>query len=193
MAKQDPQHQSAPLKQPQPYMTDPKAKPASPELTKAVQEIADSPEAKPVAETQVMGKSNSQIEAERNITRRLMEASLQEVRALIRPWDQLTEDQQDEVIHRIRLAANEVTAEVLATVAAGASKSRAIVDIVAVSVKAKVTDIKLQVKSTDPAVHDIIGARGEQAVLVMGSDPSDYGVNRDGITSDKGQTELPMA
>lgn len=192
MPKQDPQHQSAPLKQPQPYMTDPKAKPASTELAEAVQQIADSPEAKPSTEPQVPAKSNSQIEAERNITRRLMEASLQEVRALIRPWDQLTEDQQDEVIHRIRLAANEVTAEVLATVAAGASKSRAIVDIVAVSVKAKVTDIKLQVKSTDPAVHDIIGARGEQAVLVMGSDPSDYGVNRDGIVSDKGQADLPI-
>lgn len=192
MAKQDPQHQSAPLKQPQPYMTDPKAKPASTELAEAVQQIADRPEAKPATEPQVPAKSNSQIEAERNITRRLMEAALQEIRILERPWDQLTEDQQDEVIHRVRLAANEVTAEVIATVAAGASRSRAIVEIVSVGVKAKVTDVKLQLKSTDPAVHAIIGARGEQAVLVIGSDPYDYGVGKDGITSDKGQQDLPI-
>lgn len=190
MPKQDPQQQSAP-KQAQPYLEDTDIKKASPELTQAVQQIADSDKAKP-AEQPKPGKSNSQIEAERNITRRLMEAALQEIRTLHQPWDQLTEDQQDEVIHRVRLAANEATAEVIATVAAGASKSRAIVDIVAVSVKAKLTDIKLQVKSTDPAVHDIIGARGEQAVLVMGSDPADYGVNRDGIVSDKGQSELPI-
>lgn len=181
MPKQDPQQQSAPK--------------SDSAFTQAVQAIADSPAAKPgdkPSPEKEQGKSNSQIEAERNITRRLMEAALQEVRVLPRVWDQLTEDQQDEVIHRIRMAANEVTAEVIATVAAGASKSRAIVDIVAVSVKAKVTDVKLQIKTTDNAVHAIIGARGEQAVLVMGSDPADYGVNRDGITADANQRELAI-
>src|SRR6185503_29098 len=105
MPKQDPQHQSAPLKQPQPYLEREaeEATQADPALTKAVQQIADSPQAKPAdaktTEPKAPTKSNNQIEAERNITRRLMEAILQEVRALIRPWDQLTEDQQDEVIH----------------------------------------------------------------------------------------------
>ena len=84
MPKQDPQQQSAPRKQPQPYMDDHEA-PASPELTQAVQQIADSAEAKPTKDErqQAPEKSNSQIEAERNITRRLMEASLQEIRILV--------------------------------------------------------------------------------------------------------------
>lgn len=181
MPKQDPQQQSAP-----------KAAVTN-ELAQAVQAIADSPSAKSGSDTPAKAeKSNSQLEAERNITRRIMEAGLQEVRVMPRPWDQLTEDQQDEVIHRLRLAANEVTAEVIATVAAGASKSRAIVDIDGVNVKAKVCVVTLKLPSTHPSVHDIIGARGEQAVLVMGSNPADYGVNRDGIVSDKGQAELPM-
>lgn len=189
MAKQDPQQQSAP-KQRQPYQ---EAQPASPEFTKAVQAMADSPDAKPAEPKQAQApaaKSNGQLEAERNITRRLMEATLQEVRNLPRPWDQLSEDAQDEVIHRVRKAANEVTAEVIATVAAGASRERVIVEIVSVAVKAKVADVKLQLKSTDPAVHAIVGARGEQAVLVIGVDPSDYGVNKDGITPDADQRSL---
>lgn len=191
MSKQDPQQQSAPKRHLEAVVDgdDTSADAASPELTEAVQAIADSPNAKPGAPE----KTNSQIEAERNITRRIMEAALQEVRALPRVWDQLSEDAQDEVIHRIRLAANETTAEVIATVAAGASKARAIVEISSVTVKAKVTDVKLQIKSTDPQVHAIVGARGEQAVLVLGSDPMDYGINRDGITADAQQPELPMA
>lgn len=193
MAKQDPQHQSAP-KQRQPYQEQGDHPPADPAFTEAVQKIADSPAAKPGETTdKTPAKSNSQLEAERNITRRLMEAALQEVKALPRPWEQLSEDEQDEVIHRIRCAANEVTAEVIATVAAGASKARAIVDIDGVNVKAKVAVVTLKLTSTNPAVHDIIGARGEQAVLVMGSDPTDYGINRDGITPDADQRSLPIA
>lgn len=188
MSKQDPQQQSAPKRHLEAVGDEPNADAASPELTEAVKAIADSTSAKPGASE----KTNSQIEAERNITRRIMEAALQEVRALPRVWDQLTEDQQDEVIHRIRLAANETTAEVIATVAAGASKARAIVEISSVTVKAKVTDVKLQIKSNDPQVHAIVGARGEQAVLVLGSDPMDYGINRDGITADAEQRELPI-
>lgn len=189
MSKQDPQQQSAPKRHLEAVGEEPNANAASPALAEAVQAIADSPSAKPGAPE----KTNSQIEAERNITRRIMEAALQEVRALPRVWDQLSEDGQDEVIHRIRLAANETTAEVIATVAAGASKARAIVEISSVTVKAKVTDVKLQIKSTDPQVHAIVGARGEQAVLVLGSDPMDYGINRDGIVADAQQPELPMA
>lgn len=194
MAKQDPQQQSAP-KQRQPYQEQGEHKPASAELTQAVQAIAGSPAAQPGKGDQKqaqapVAKSNGQLEAERNITRRLMEATLQEVRNLPRQWDQLSEDAQDEVIHRVRKAANEVTAEVIATVAAGASRERVIVEIVSVSVKAKLADVKLQLKSTDPAVHAIVGARGEQAVLVIGVDPSDYGVNKDGITPDADQRSL---
>lgn|SRR5574340_1642278 len=190
MAKQDPQQQSAPKRHLEAVGVgeEPGVDAASPALAEAVQAIADSPNAKPGAPE----KSNSQIEAERNITRRIMEAALQEVRALPRVWDQLSEDAQDEVIHRVRLAANETTAEVIATVAAGASKARAIVEISSVTVKAKTTDVKLQIKSTDPQVHAIVGARGEQAVLVLGSDPMDYGINRDGIVPDADQGELPI-
>lgn len=186
MAKQDPQQQSAP-KQRQPYREHDGHKRADPELAQAVQKIADSPAAKP---DNTPAKSNGQLEAERNITRRLMEAALQEVRHLPRVWDQLSEEEQDEVIHRIRKAANEVTAEVIATVAAGASRERVIVEIATVSIKAKVADVKLQLKSTDPAVHAIVGARGEQAVLVIGADPADYGINKDGITPDADQRPL---
>ncbi len=191
MTKQDPQQQSAPKRHLEAVGggEEPGVDSASPELTEAVQAIADSPSAKPGAPE----KTNSQIEAERNITRRIMEAALQEVRALPRVWHHLSEDAQDEVIHRIRLAANETTVEVIATVAAGASKARAIVEISSVTVKAKTTDVKLQIKSTDPQVHAIVGARGEKAVLVLGSDPMDYGINRDGITADAQQLGLPMA
>src|SRR5690349_1180507 len=108
MSKRDPQHQERPahLKQAQPYLSEvPKA---SPELESAVQAIADAPDSQPTPATDAPpAKSNSQLEAERNITRRLMEAALQEVRHLPRVWDQHPEDEQDEVIHRVRKAANE--------------------------------------------------------------------------------------
>lgn len=136
------------------------------------------------------GKSNNQISAERNIARRLIETCLQEIRNIPRVYETLSEDEQDEVIHRVRMSCNQVVAEVVATVSAGASRSRAIAELVSISAKAKITDIKLQIKSTDNAIHDLLGARGEQVVIVMGSDPNDYGVNRDGIRPDADQPSL---
>lgn len=135
-------------------------------------------------------KSNGQIAAEKNIAKRLIETCLQEIRNIPRVWQQLSEDEQDEVISRVRLQCNQLVAEVITTVEGGGAPARAIVEIASVSHKAKITDIKLQIKSSDPAVHAIVSARGEQAILVMGRDPNDYGINRDGIRADANQPDM---
>ncbi len=175
MAKRDPQQQVNPN-----------------DLKQAAKELIDLDKAKevPADPAKPPEASNSQLAATRNITRRLMEMCLQELKEIDKPWQMLSEDAQDDIIHRVRKGCNELTAEVIATVAAGASKSRAIVSLVSVSVKPKVTDIKLQISSSAPEVHNLIGARGEDVVLVMGSDPHDFGVGKDGIEADPQQASI---
>lgn len=188
MTKRDPNVQTNPkyaTKQPEEYV-----EPVDTELDNDIEQEIQEAEAE-MAEVVVNdNKSNNQITAERNIARRLIETCLQEIRNIPRVYETLSEDEQDEVITRVRLSCNQVVAEVIATVAAGASRSRAIAELVSISNKPKITDIKLQIKSSDSAIHDLIGARGEQVVIVMGSDPHDYGINRDGIRPDADQPSL---
>ncbi len=185
MPKRDPNDQQRPTyltKQPEEPSVENDEYNDDPEITEPEAELADV-----VANAD---KSNTQIASERNIARRMIETCLQEIRNIPRVWEQCSEDEQDEVIHRVRLRCNELVAEVVATVEGGGAPSRAIVEIVSVSHKAKLTDIKLQIKSSDAAVHSIVSARGEQAVLVMGRDPNDYGINRDGIVPDADQRPM---
>jgi len=142
-------------------------------------------------EDQSKPKSNPQLKGERNLVARLIKFTLQELReADGKPYQLMGEEQQDEIIQRARKNAEEMVAEMVALAAGGSALSRVIVTLKTVSVKDKVTDIKMQVKTGTQGIHDMVTAQGEDVVVLIGADPADYGVGADGVVPEKDQRPL---
>lgn len=136
-------------------------------------------------------KSNTQLKDERNLVSRLIKFTLQELRESDgKPYQLMGEDQQDEIIQRARKNAEEMVAEMVAIAAGGNSVSRVIVTLKGVSVKDKVTDIKMQVKTGAQGIHDLVTAQGEDVVILLGADPAEFGVGADGVAPEADQRPL---
>jgi len=142
-------------------------------------------------EDQSKPKSNPQLKGERNLVARLIKFTLQELReADGKPYQLMGEEQKDEIIQRARKNAEEMVAEMVALAAGGTATSRVIATCKVVSVKDKVTDVKLQLKTVNAGVHDLVSAQGEDVVVLIGADPAEFGVGADGVVPEADQRPL---
>lgn len=142
-------------------------------------------------EDQSKPKSNPQLKGERNLVARLIKFTIQELReADGKAYQLMGEDQQDEIIQRLRKNAEEMVAEMVALAASGSALSRVIVTLKTVSVKDKVNDIKMQIKAGAAGIHELVSAQGEDVVVLIGADPAEFGVGADGVAPEADQRPL---
>lgn len=102
----------------------------------------------------------------------LMALVVDELKAAPRPWPELGEDEQDEVIERVRRRTGEAVEDVVRIIAtAGFKRIPAKLDSVQVKDGLKITLSALQ---NDPARHDLMDAQGTTVALVL-ADPERFG------------------
>jgi hypothetical protein len=102
----------------------------------------------------------------------LMALVVDELKAAPRSWPELSEDEQDEVIERVRRRTGEAVEDVVRIIAtAGFKRIPAKLDSVQVKDGLKITLSALQ---NDPARHDLMDAQGSTVALVL-ADPAQFG------------------
>lgn len=126
-----------------------------------------------------------------NLAKRLITHQIDELRALPRPWQQLSEQEQEDVITRLRKNSEELLAELVTQVASGGDFRKVILELSAVNTKAKTTVATLAIPTADTeGVHNLIDARGNMVALVLGVDPKTFGVGNDGVRAEPDQRPL---
>jgi hypothetical protein len=132
--------------------------------------------------------------AAENLARHLITAMIEELRALPKPWPQLGETEQEDVIARLRKKCNLVVADAITVAAAGGNYRKAVLELQAVNSKAKTTECKLAIPSVcTEEIHNLLDVRGQRVVLLLGVDPATFGVGYDGVKGDANQLELIKA
>lgn len=126
-----------------------------------------------------------------NLARRLISHVIDEIRALPKPWVQLSEVDQDDVIQRVRKNAEELLADVVTVAATGGDYRKVVLELATVNVKAKTTVAQLNIGSGESeSIHNLLDARGQMVCLVLGVDPRAFGVGNDGVKPEKDQRPL---
>lgn len=129
--------------------------------------------------------------AAENLARHLILAMVDELRALPKPWPQLGEVEQEDVIARLRKRCNLVVADAVTVAAAGGNYKKAVLELAAITTKAKTTDVKLTIPTVcGEEIHNLLDVRGQRVVVLLGVDPATFGVGNDGVKGDANQLEL---
>jgi hypothetical protein len=116
----------------------------------------------------------------------LLEALIDELRIAGASWQQLSKDQQDSVIGRMKNRIRFETERAIHMIAAGA-RDAARVKIESVTVKEGAKAVLL----VNDSVHEVIDYVGQSAVLVM-CDPSQFFGGMDDVQGEDDQKPLPL-
>ena len=117
----------------------------------------------------------------------LLKALVDELRVAGASWQQLSKDQQDSVINRMRSRVRYETEQAITLIAKG-SREAAMVAIESVTVKG---GAKKAVLIVNDSVHELIDYVGQKAVLVM-CDPEQYMGGVDEVEGEDEQGSLPL-
>lgn len=131
--------------------------------------------------------------AAQNLARDLILFMVDELKALPKPWPQMGEVEQDDVIQRLRKRAEVTVANAVTIAAAGGDFRKAVVELAAVSIKAKTSECKVTIPSVcGEELHHLMDARGQRVVVLLGVDPATFGVGNDGVKADAQQRKLRL-
>lgn len=131
--------------------------------------------------------------AAQNLARDLILFMVDELKALPKPWQTMGEIEQDDVIQRLRKRAEVTVANAVTIAAANGDFRKAVLELATVNVKAKTSVIQLTIPSVcGEELHNLMDARGQRIVVLLGVDPATFGVGNDGVKADAQQRKLRL-
>lgn len=129
------------------------------------------------------------LKAEASLGKSLLEALIQEIKLLPKPWQKLSRYDQDEVIGRLRSAVDEHVREAVLFVAAD-QRATAEATLKKVVFKDGIT-AEFTLSKTCPTRHELADAEGQLCLIVV-ADPGKYLGDMDGVKGEDDQRGMNL-